>query len=80
MMEGQAEAAEAQASLLLGDRYHRIDVTAREGEFSLDDGDPDTIGKLVQLGRGEAQKRNNRTRVKEMFLNGIAIKPFECAK
>ncbi|MEQ8923600.1 MAG: CBASS cGAMP-activated phospholipase [Roseovarius confluentis] len=77
LMRGQAEAAAAQASLLLGDRYHRIDFVATEGQFSMDDGRQDKISDLVALGRNQAQKRRNLQPVSELFLNDRPVEPFQ---
>jgi patatin-like phospholipase/acyl hydrolase len=76
MFEGQMEAALAQAKLLLGGRLHRIDVVAREGEFALDDARAEKIRRLVNLGRGEAVKKENLEVVKARFLNGVPAAPF----
>lgn len=73
MMEGQAEAASAQAKLLLGDRFHRININVKEGQYAMDDGRRKKIEQLVQLGRGEAQKKANRDIVLDKFLNGQAL-------
>ena len=78
MCAGQMKADLAQAKLLLDGCLHRIDVTAREGEFSLDDSRPEKIQRLINLGRGEAVKKNLEV-VKARFLNGVAaavFKPF----
>lgn len=70
LMEGQSEAASAQASLLLKDRFHRINTNVREGEYAMDDGHLQKIEQLVQLGQGEAQKRLNREAASSLFFNG----------
>ena len=70
MFEGQMEAALTQAELLLGGRLHRINVIAKEGEFSLDDARPEKIQQLINLGRSEAVKRENLEVVRARFLNG----------
>jgi hypothetical protein len=77
MFEGQMEADLAQAKLLLNGRLHRIDVTARRGEFSLDDARPEKIQRLINLGRAEAVKKKNLEAVKARFLNGVAATPFK---
>ena len=71
------EADFAQAKLLLNGRLQRIDVTAREGEFSLDDARPEKIQRLINLGRGEAVKKANLDVVKARFLNGVAAAAFQ---
>lgn len=76
MFEGQMEAAQAQAKLLLNGRLHRINVVAKEGEFSLDDASPEKIQRLINLGRGEAVKKENLEVVKARFLNGTAAPAF----
>lgn len=76
MFEAQVQTAVAQAGLLLGGRLHRINVTAREGEFSLDKADVETIRRLVTLGRGEAVKKANLEVVGSRFLNKQAVPAF----
>jgi uncharacterized protein len=77
LMKGQAEVAAAQASLLLGERYRRIDFLATEGHFSMDDGRRNKIKELIALGRNQAQKKGNLQPVRELFLNGQQVEPFE---
>jgi uncharacterized protein len=67
MFEAQAEAALQQAKLLLKDRVFRIDVTTNPGEFSLDQATPDKIEHLMNLGRGEAVKRQTLQVLKSRF-------------
>ena len=74
------QSAVAQAGLLLGGRLHRINVTAREGEFSLDKADVETIRRLVTLGRGEAVKKANLEVVASRFLNKQAAPAFVPAR
>lgn len=76
MFEGQSEAALAQATLLLNKRLHRINVVAKEGEFSLDDARSEKIQWLVNLGRSEAVKKENLEPVRIRFLNGTKAEPF----
>lgn len=76
MFEGQMEAALAQAKLLLNGRLHRINVTAKAGQFALDDARADKIQQLINLGRGEAVKKENFEPVKSRFLNGTPAAPF----
>jgi patatin-like phospholipase/acyl hydrolase len=76
MLEAQMEADIAQAKLLLNGRMHRINVTAKEGEFSLDDARPEKIQRLINLGRGEAVKKENLDIVKTRFLNGTPVLSF----
>lgn len=76
MFEGQMEAAQAQAKLLLNDHLHRINVTAKTGEFSLDDAHPETIRRLINLGRSEAVKKDQLEIVKNRFLDGTMAPVF----
>lgn len=76
MFSSQMDAAQAQAKLLLNDRLHRINVSAKEGEFSLDGSNPEKIQQLINLGRGEALKRKNLEIVAERFLNGSKVASF----
>jgi patatin-like phospholipase/acyl hydrolase len=76
MFESQMEADLAQAKLLLDGRMHRINVTSKAGEFSLDDARPEKIQRLINLGRGEAVKRENIDVIKTRFLNGKPASPF----
>jgi hypothetical protein len=64
----QAEAALEQAKLLLKDRLFRIDVVTKPGEFSLDKATPDKTAQLMNLGRGEAVKRETLETVKMRFI------------
>jgi hypothetical protein len=68
MFEAQAEAALEEAKLLLKDRIFRNDVMTRPGEFSLDEATPDKIAQLMNLGRGEAVKRETLDVVKARFV------------
>lgn len=79
LMRGQAEASAAQVKLLLGERYHRIDFLAPEGEYAMDDGRHTKIEKLIALGRNQAQKKENLEPVKKLFLNGTHVDAFEPA-
>lgn len=76
MFEGQMEAAQAQAKLLLGGRVHRINVVAKEGEFSLDDARPEKIQRLINLGRSEAVKKEHLEVICTRFLNGTKAPTF----
>jgi patatin-like phospholipase/acyl hydrolase len=68
MFEAQAEAASEEAKLLSNGRLFRIDVITKPGEFSLDDATPDKIAQLINLGRGEAVKRETLDAVKTRFV------------
>jgi hypothetical protein len=74
--QGQTESALAQAKLLLNGRFHRINATVKGGEFSLDDARPEKIRRLINLGRGEAVKKDNIDVVKARFLNEMAAPAF----
>jgi uncharacterized protein len=76
MFEAQAETALAQAGLLLGGRLHRINVITKPGQFSLGDAAPDKIDQLINLGRGEAVKRQNLDVLKARFVAAPKASPF----
>jgi uncharacterized protein len=76
MFEGQVESALAQAKLLLNGRLHRLDVTAKDGNFSLDDARANKLQSLVSLGRTAATERENHEPVQQRFLNGMKAAPF----
>lgn len=77
MFEGQMEAAQAQAGLLLNGRLHRINVMVKEDEFSLDDARLKKIEHLISLGRGEANKKEHLEAVTSRFLNGEKAPVFK---
>lgn len=71
MFEAQAEAARAQAALLAQGRFHRINIVAKAGQFSLDRATPQAIEALAALGRAEATKKEHIEEVvRPRFLNG----------
>ena len=76
MFQGQTEASLKQSSLLVDGRVHRIDATVESGRFSLDSATNENISELVELGRGEALKKDNLSVVKERFLNGEQAEKF----
>lgn len=76
MFAAQMDAALAQARLLLNNRVHRVNYLAKPREFSLDDARVDKIEQLINLGRGEAVKKENLDIVRKRFLNGIPAKIF----
>ena len=76
MFESQMEATLAQVKLLLGGRLHRINHTAKEGEFSLDNAGPDVIQRLANLGRSEALRKDNLDTVRARLLNSDPISRF----
>jgi hypothetical protein len=63
-------------SLLLKDRVFRIDVATKPGEFSLDNATPHKIDQLMNLGRGEAVKRETLEVVKARFVTEPKAPPF----
>ena len=77
MFEAQVEAARAQAMLLVDRRFHRIDVSTRAGEYSLDDARPEKIGQLIYQGEAEAKKKENLELVKSRFLCDPKAAVFE---
>jgi predicted acylesterase/phospholipase RssA len=77
MFEAQMEAALAQASLLVEGQLHRINFVANPGEFSLDKADPDTIGKLTNVGWQTARKREHAEVIKARFLNSVPAAEFQ---
>jgi len=62
--------------LLLKDRIFRINVITKPGEFSLDAATPDKIAHLMNLGRGEAVKRETLKVVKTRFVGEPKAPPF----
>lgn len=68
MFNGQMEAARSQTGLLLNGRLHRIDVVTKAGDFSLDSASPEAIGRLINLGDGEARRREHLVAVRTRFL------------
>jgi patatin-like phospholipase/acyl hydrolase len=76
MFEAQVEADVAQAKLLVGDRLHRINHPAREGQYTLDNASPEKIDELISLGRGAAVKKENLDVVRTRFLNETKATPF----
>jgi uncharacterized protein len=76
MFEAQAEAAFEEAKLLLNDRIFRINAITKPGEFSLDEATPDKIAQLMNLGRGEAVKRETLEVTKTRFLAAPKAPPF----
>lgn len=77
MVEAQVEASQAQAKLFCPGRVHRIDFIAPEGRFSLDDARPQALFDLANLGANEVNKRVNREYIRERFMNGKRVAPFE---
>jgi patatin-like phospholipase/acyl hydrolase len=76
MFEAQAEAALAQAKLLLNHRLHRLNATVPGGIYSLDGAQPELIEQLVVLGRGEAVKAQNLEPIRRHLLNGHKAEAF----
>jgi patatin-like phospholipase/acyl hydrolase len=77
MFEAQAEAAIAQAGLLVGGRLHRINYRAGPGEFSLDNASQRAIDALTHIGFDEAQKKVNTDVVFSKFVNGQPAPSFQ---
>jgi uncharacterized protein len=77
MFEAQAEAALAQATLLVENRLHRVNFVASPGEFSLDDARPKAIAKLSNIGWQTARKREHVDEGAKRFLNGVPVSRFE---
>jgi patatin-like phospholipase/acyl hydrolase len=76
MFEAQAEAASAQANLLLKTPVLRINCLTTPGEYSLGDAAPKKIEALINLGRGEAVKKANLDAFKSRFFNPGKAEPF----
>jgi patatin-like phospholipase/acyl hydrolase len=76
MFKAQMESALSQANLLLNGRVHRVDHIAKPGEFSLDDARAEKIQQLINLGRGEAVKKENLDVVLARFLNNVPATSF----
>ncbi len=71
MMAGQVTSAQAQAKLLLGERYHRIDALTQNGLYEFDDGRAVTATQLAGLGRSVARSREHYDIVNKRFLDGV---------
>jgi patatin-like phospholipase/acyl hydrolase len=76
MFEAQAEAAQAQAGLLLKNSVLRINVSTLPGEYSLGDAAPEKIERLIQLGRAEAVKKAVLEPLKARFIDPGKAAPF----
>lgn len=74
LMNAQVEASRSISSLLTNDGFFNINYSAEQRRFSLDDSSK--INELINLGRGEAVKRNNLEQVQQRFLNGQTVEPF----
>jgi len=74
LVRAEVEAAVAQAKLLTGDGFHRIDALAEPGRFALDEARG--ISDLIALGAGEARKRQHIDVVATRFLNGAFAERF----
>lgn len=77
LMNAQQEAANAQAMLLTGHQFHRINHLAPQGTYTLDDARPEQVERLINLGRSEAVKKEHIDVVTDRFLNGTPAEPFE---
>jgi uncharacterized protein len=76
VMEGQVEAARAQAGLLVGGKLLRIDRPVEAGRFALDTAKPETIAQLIDLGDGAGTEGGILESVMSRFLNGQHREPF----
>ncbi|MDR6306695.1 hypothetical protein GGQ85_004429 [Nitrobacter vulgaris] len=76
MMEAQVEAAQAEASLLLDCRLHRVDFKADHGRFALDNANELAIADLARLGSNEIEKKRNIDLICDRFVNGASAKKF----
>ncbi len=74
LFQAQMEASLAIASLLIKDRFMRVDQITPEGAYSLDSSGK--INQLAALGRGRAIETSILDRVKAHFLDGIPAEPF----
>jgi uncharacterized protein len=76
LMNAQAEAARAQASLLVGEeRFHRVDIATRPGDYNLDSSDQ--VKELAALGRSKAVEKAVLEPVRSRFLDGQPAVTFE---
>ena len=66
----------ANCPVLAGGRLHRMNATARAGEFALDDARPARIDQPLSPGRAHAVQAENLTDVKTRFLNGLTAPEF----
>ncbi len=76
MFNAQIEASIAHAKLLVNNHLHRIDIKVEPGRFSLDDARPEKINELINLGRGEAVKKEHIEEIEKTFMNNKPVKPF----
>lgn len=77
LMSAQAEAALAQAGLLLGRRVLRIDTVRPPGTYALDKATPQKISELAALGAAVAREAENAAAVEQRFLNGTAATRYQ---
>jgi patatin-like phospholipase/acyl hydrolase len=76
MFEAQAEAAQAQAKLLLNGRVHRVNFLSTANRFSLDNAGERAIGDLTNLGWTEVEKKEHSEVILRRFVNGVAVNPY----
>ena len=76
MFEAQAEAAQAQAKLLLNGRVHRVNFIASANRFSLDNAGEKAIGDLTNLGSTEVEKKEHSEVILQRFVNGLTVDPY----
>jgi len=76
-MNAQQEHAVAFTSLLLGNRFHRINFTAERGQFALDDARDRKIKQLIAIGRAEAVKKKNVDVIQADFFDQVKTSNYE---
>ncbi len=74
LMTSQVQAAEAQAALLTGEGFHRINHVTSRGRFGLDKAE--RARDLMELGRSDAVKREHLDVVEKRFLNDTPAAPY----
>jgi patatin-like phospholipase/acyl hydrolase len=77
MFEAQAEAAQAQAKLLLNGRVHRVNFVSTANRFSLDNASERAIGDLTNLGWTEVEKKKHTDIILKRFVNGKTVSQYE---
>ena len=77
MFEAQAEAALAQARVLLDGRLHRVNFLSTAGQFALDNASEKAIADLTNLGWKEVEKREHTDVIWKRFVNGAPAAPFQ---
>ncbi|MBR1255183.1 patatin-like phospholipase family protein [Bradyrhizobium sp. AUGA SZCCT0240] len=77
MFEAQAEAAQAQAQLLLKGRVHRVNFVSTANRFSLDNASERAIGDLTNLGWTEVEKKEHSEVILRRFVNGVPTEQYK---